>query len=93
MRRRARKGPNALRWGGGFTRQPFPLGAKSLWFELAKKLAPDLQGLPRHQLLRETVEGLSLCILRATASQLELRCKIEDHCFDVVAEALPPPTY
>ena len=34
-------------------------GAKSLWFELAKKLAPDLQGWPCHQLLRETVEGFS----------------------------------
>ncbi len=72
-------------WGG------MGPGAKSLWFELAKKLAPDLQGWPRHQLLRETVEGLSLCMARSTARQLWLRCKIADQCTDPAAKDLPPP--
>jgi len=72
-------------WGGAGP------GAKSLWFELAKKLAPDLQGWPRHQLLRETVEGLSLCMARSTARQLGLRCKVADVCADTLLD-LPPPT-
>lgn len=66
-------------------------GAKSLWFELAKKLAPDLKGWPRHQMLRDTVEGLSLCMARSTARQLWLRCKVADICEDAVGPVLPSP--
>ena len=66
-------------------------GAKSSWFELAKKLAPDLQGWPMPQLLRETVEGLSLCMPQSTARQLWLRCKVADQCEDSVLPVLPPP--
>ena len=62
-----------------------------MWFEMAKKLAPDPQGWPRHQLLREAVEGLSLCMARSTARQLWLHCKIADQCTDPAVPDLPPP--
>ena len=73
-------------WGG------MGPGAKSLWYEVAKKLAPDLQGWPKHRLLRDTVEGISLCIARATARQLGLRCKIANQCEDGPCSTLPPPS-
>ncbi len=85
--------------GGGLGLSPssflpvgwYGAGAKSLWFELAKKLAPDLKGWSRHQLLRDTVEGLSLCMARSTAKQLWLRCKVADQCEDAVGPVLSPP--
>ena len=95
--KKTKEGAQCTAVGWGFHPAAFSLwggmgpGGKSLWFELAKKLAPDLKCWPRHQMLRDSVEGLSLCMARSTASQLWLRCKVADICEDAVGPVLPSP--
>ena len=96
--KRSKEGSQCLNVGWGF--HPAAMspwggmgpGFKSLWFEISKKLSPDLRGWPGQQALREQAAGLSLTMARATAKQLWLRCKIADQCADSTSDLLPPPT-
>ena len=78
--------------GGSISMGGLGPGAKTLWFEITKKMDPDLRSWPKQRALREQVASVSLAIARATARQLWLRCKVADQCADLATDLLPPPT-
>ena len=59
-------------WGG------LGSSAKSVLFEVTKRITADLQGWPRSQALEEIRQGLSVTLMRQVARQLSAKGRVED---------------
>jgi hypothetical protein len=79
-------GPACEAKGWGFS--PFALStwgglgssAKSVLFEVTKRMTADLQGWPRTQALENIRQGLSVTLMRQIARQLSAKGRVEDAC-------------
>jgi hypothetical protein len=77
-------GPSCEAQGWGFS--PFAIStwgglgssAKSVLFEVTKRITADLQGWPKTQVLEDIRRGLSVTLMREIARQLSAKGQVED---------------
>ena len=77
-------GPTCEAKGWGF--YPFAIStwgglgssAKTVFFEVTKRVTADLQGWPRSQALEEIRQGLSVTLMRQVVRQLSAKGRVDD---------------